>query len=58
VLQEKLPPVMTSPASPVTAVEEHTITIVSALIGVLKYSLLLQSVYVYKSVPAVSLDIV
>ena len=47
-LQEKLPPVMTSPASPVTAVEEHTITIVSALIGVLKYSLLLQSVYVYK----------
>jgi hypothetical protein len=48
---------MTSPASPVTTVEEHTIEIVSALIGALTNSLP-QSVYEYRSVPAVSLDIV
>jgi hypothetical protein len=45
-LQERVPPVIISPSSPVTAVEEHTIEIVSASIDVDVGTSLPQSVYV------------
>jgi hypothetical protein len=45
-LQERVPPVIISPSSPVTAVEEHTIEIVSASIDVDVGTSLPQFVYV------------